>query len=424
MKKSVIKTFTFVIFSFFLYGCQTPQSRLPTISSERTKLEEQKQKEMVVEDYVSSQNKLFGIYTKVLASSNSFCEKNLGPYLGFKTWTNQTFDKDWRDAFAMKYGLTDKLHISYIAPGSPAEKAGLRVKDVIKSVDGWAVVNEKTSPVKLDEKVQELLKTKSNISVTIERGADTLTIPIQPIQACNFSVTLMPEDIKNAAADGKRIIFYKGMMDFAKNDDDIALILSHELAHNTMKHIDSQRKNQILGGILGVILDVAAAAGGVNTNGDFTRAGMNAGALAYSVEFEQEADYVGLYIMANAGFDINNAPNFWRRMATINSNAITIKTTHPTTPERFVGLEEAVKEINSKKEKNLPLIPETKLTSNQKPPESAEQSNSKQEVSPASRDKQKSIDSKLKELKRLRNDGLISEKVYEERQSAILQQMQ
>ena len=181
-----------------------------------------------------------------------------------------------------------------------------------------------------------------------------------PGQACDFRVRLSPDDVKNAYADGKNIVIYKGMMDFFRTDEDVALVVSHELAHNAMKHIDAKQKNAVIGGLVGLLLDVAAAAGGINTNGDFTRLGSNMGAGVYSVDFEQEGDYVGLYFMANAGYNVDDAATFWRRMATTNSKSITMKTSHPTTPERFIALEATVKEIKQKVENCQPLKPELK----------------------------------------------------------------
>ena len=109
-----------------------------------------------------------------------------------------------------------------------------------------------------------------------------------------------------------------------------------------------------------LVLDIAAAAAGVNTQGGFTRLGAQAGAGTYSVEYEREADYVGLYLLANAGFDETKAPILWRRMAIQNPNAIAHRGTHPTTPERFVALEKSVEEIAGKRISNQRLMPEMK----------------------------------------------------------------
>jgi predicted Zn-dependent protease len=86
------------------------------------------------------------------------------------------------------------------------------------------------------------------------------------------------------------------------------------------------------------------------------------GAGAYSQEFESEADYVGLYIMANSGMPIADAPKFWRRMAAAFPSNIkaNYSASHPSTSYRMVALEETVREINVKVEKSEPLLPNMK----------------------------------------------------------------
>jgi predicted Zn-dependent protease len=196
--------------------------------------------------------------------------------------------------------------------------------------------------------------------MVVSRDSIETKTTITPVKACDFGVHLAPDDVKNAYADGKNVVVYKGMMDFFKTDEEIALVLSHELAHNSMKHIDAKQKNAIVGGIFGLLLDIAAAGAGVNTNGEFAKAGAGIAGNTYSVAFEQEADYVGLYFMKKADYDIQHAADFWRRMAVSNSQAITIKSTHPTTPERFVAIEATVGEIKTKIANGEPLTPELK----------------------------------------------------------------
>lgn len=77
-----------------------------------------------------------------------------------------------------------------------------------------------------------------------------------------------------------------------------------------MKHINAKQQNAIVGGIFGLLLNVAAAAAGVNTNDQFSKAGAGLAANTHSVEFEQEANYVGLYFIKNAGYDIVHALTF------------------------------------------------------------------------------------------------------------------
>jgi predicted Zn-dependent protease len=116
----------------------------------------------------------------------------------------------------------------------------------------------------------------------------------------------------------------------------------------------------VAGAGIGLVFDILAAVAGVNTGGDFMRIGAGAGAGAFSQDFEAEADYVGVYLMARGGYDIGLAPNFWRRMAVIHPGSIKTNhsSTHPSAPERFVALEGAVGEIRAKLAAGKPLTPE------------------------------------------------------------------
>lgn len=346
-----------------LVGCAAPQTRSPTVDSASAQDEARKQREMVVEDFVNTHKRLQAVASRIVVSGAELCGEKVAPYFGISTWNQENFQKEWKETVQSRFGLSDQVNLANVAAGSASDIAGLKEGDVVVSVNGWMPPVGKEGPDKLMEKLSELGKSGMPVDFAVKRGWEELKISVSPSQACDFRVKLSPDDVKNAYADGKNIVIYKGMMDFFKTDEEIALVVSHELAHNSMKHIDAKKTNAIVGGLVGLLLDVAAAAGGVNTNGDFSRLGSNIGAGVYSVEFEQEADYVGLYFMTAAGYGIEDAPSFWRRMATTNSKAITMKSSHPTTPERFVALETAVKEIKTKIENGQPLKPEMKKPS-------------------------------------------------------------
>jgi hypothetical protein len=163
-------------------------------------------------------------------------------------------------------------------------------------------------------------------------------------------------DAVNAETDGENIAVYNGLLNFVRSEEELALVLSHEISHNVLDHIEKRRRNQALGTIAGAAVDlIIAATTGVIT--DLSRTGGNAGALAYSVEFEQEADYQGLYIMRRAGYQIDEAMSIWRRMAAENPERIVYRTTHPATAERFVALANAADEIQTKEGQGLALLP-------------------------------------------------------------------
>jgi len=124
-----------------------------------------------------------------------------------------------------------------------------------------------------------------------------------------------------------------------------------------------KKKNSLLGGIFGFLLDMMIAAKyGLNTGGEYTKIGMAKGGMVYSIDMEKEADYVGLYILALSGYDIEEVPNVFRKLGAAHPKNIEAKyaTSHPSTPERFIAMEKTVEEIKEKMEKGLPLLPEEK----------------------------------------------------------------
>ena len=74
-------------------------------------------------------------------------------------------------------------------------------------------------------------------------------------------------------------------------------------------------------------------------------------------QLESEADYISLYMMALSGFDISHAPDFWRRVATLRPGDIAEGFTHPSTAQRFIAMDAAVREIRSKQAQGLVLRP-------------------------------------------------------------------
>ena len=224
------------------------------------------------------------------------------------------------------------------------------------SVDGWTVTRNETGP--LFRRIGAgPTSPDGHFSITVLRDGVEKKFRIKPEKICDYRVVVRRSEQLNAFADGKRILVTRRMMEFAGNDDELAVVVGHEFAHNHMKHIDAQQQNQIAGALAGLLVDVLFAAGGINTGGQFTGDLGRAGARAYSRNFEAEADYVGAYITALSGYKIDKAPDFWRRMALRNSLAIDYSTTHPTTAYRAKALEKIIEEIEGKRKSGKPLEP-------------------------------------------------------------------
>ncbi len=168
------------------------------------------------------------------------------------------------------------------------------------------------------------------------------------------------KDTLNAYADGKKIVLTSAMVRFARDDAELAFIMAHEYAHNFMRHVAAGKRNMTIGTLLGVAAEIGARSAGFDAGGQLAKMGAMGGRLYYSPEFEHEADYLALYLLARAGYDYKNTPNFWRRMSKENPKSIYLRSTHPSNAERFVVMNKTIAEINKKRANNQPLIPQLK----------------------------------------------------------------
>jgi predicted Zn-dependent protease len=224
----------------------------------------------------------------------------------------------------------------------------------------------KQAPINFNDKknyghlqVEALAGRLTPIAARVSKAAGSLCRDLgRPADQCHFKVILDPsEHGLNAHADGQDVVIYPAMVDFTKNDNHLAFVIAHEFAHNIMRHVQAQQSNVTVGTLFGAVADVAAGAAGANTQGMFSKVGSSQGMLRYSSSFEAEADYVGLYILARAGFAIEQAPDFWRIMSQAEPDSIYIAQSHPTNPARTIAMGKTVAEIRAKQRANLPLIP-------------------------------------------------------------------
>lgn len=172
---------------------------------------------------------------------------------------------------------------------------------------------------------------------------------------CNYPIKLLDGDDVNAFADGSAVYINSGLLRFVESDDELALVIGHELAHNLLGHREKKTANALLGAVIDVAI---LASTGVDSQGTFA----NAGAGTFSQGFEAEADYAGIYLARAGGFDITQAANFWRRMGMEHESGLIKKfnSTHPSTPERYIALDKASVEISNKLAIEAPLFPNRK----------------------------------------------------------------
>ncbi len=346
------------IICVLLAGCAGPRTVSPQGNSLEIQRETEKQRQLSYGRFVKDQTHLFDVTFPILKNNAAFCSKFARPLYGLTIWNTEIVPAKYKSTVKALYHLTPEITVQHVTKNSPASQAGLKPGDVFVSINGEPLAEGKAG----FEHAKTLIKQSAyrTIEIYYKRKHDVFSALLTPIKGCNIPVLLENKSAINAYADGKKIVLTRGIMRFTESKDELALVIAHELAHNTMDHISKKQQNTIAGTLGGFAIDSLLAAAGVSTGNQFSKMGSQYGNLAHSVAFEQEADYVGMYFMARAGYDTTQVANFWRRMASEGGASIDHARTHPTSPQRFLAIERTHSEIRLKQRNHQKLHPNLK----------------------------------------------------------------
>ena len=161
------------------------------------------------------------------------------------------------------------------------------------------------------------------------------------IEGYQWQYTVLKSDEVNAwCMPGGQIAFYEGIMPICADDNGIAVVMGHEIAHAIAQHGNERMSQQLALQMGGVALSEALKTQKESTQ-QIAMAAFGVGSalgisLPYSRTHEYEADQLGLYFMAMAGYDPRTAPAFWERMiAQSNSRPPEFLSTHPDPANRI-----------------------------------------------------------------------------------------
>lgn len=339
------KNIAFLIFLAVAVTACGPKSLPPIIDGGQVNLEQKRQQEIIIKDYIARIERVDRVGFAVLSANADMCAQGTAGNMGLTVKARSEVHSAYRDAAQFFLNIGSKPRVVSVVPGGPADKAGVKPGDVVLAVNGEKcsgfndVLNSGYTSVKVD--------------MALERDGTQILVTVLPVRTCASPIMVMEEPRINAFANGMGILITSGMVKFCRSDDELALVLGHELAHNSMKHMEAKRGNSLL---MSILIDAPVIVfTGVNPG-----VGNAVGMGMYSQEFESEADYIGMYHTARAGYDTTGVADLWRRMASENPEAVTHATSHPTTATRFVALEAARDEIKKKQAEGLPLVPNMK----------------------------------------------------------------
>lgn len=356
--------------ALLLAGCAMPVSKLPDLPADVVAAEQRREQIAQLRKYYSELHRVDTIAFRLRTANVTFCDERVSPQIGLYAVTPRSLPRRYQSY------ISEALNIGWMRPtaisvveDSPAAKAGIVAGDEIITLNGELIPLWGTAGW-----INRRLKANGTkpVELNVRHDGEGRIVTVTPVMACAIPIAYTVDGAASASTGDTRIVINTGMVTLADTDAQLALIIGHEMAHSNLGHLDKQRWNQVLGMAGGAAIDLGILAGGVSTGGAFARQFKIFGARAFSVSFEREADYVGSYYAARAGYDLKGAEEVWRKIGLDAPGNILPNNSHPVTAARFVQLQKVTAEIEEKKRRQEPLVPDLKYVTVEHDPATGE----------------------------------------------------
>ena len=213
--------------------------------------------------------------------------------------------------------------------------------------------------IKEKEKMSEDKKTLNEIKEIGKRMENSIARYFDregledPTVNFDWEYILIDKKIRNAwCMPGGKIAIYTGMLEVTKNNDGLAAVMGHEVAHAVAKHSVERASRGTLVNVGTRIIDIASGGilsdinrtTGMNTVGLLSQLGiMN----PFNRKQESEADYLGIIFSSLSGYDIRETVKIWERMKKLNKGKepSQFMSTHPSSDNRIKKLNEWMNEV-------------------------------------------------------------------------------
>jgi hypothetical protein len=197
------------------------------------------------------------------------------------------------------FGLDRGPAVLALATGGAAVRAGLQLDDVLIAADGTPLprpaphVHDSFAPTEAIIAALEAAFADGFAELEVRRGAGTRRIRVEGVPGCGSRFQVVPSDKRGAKADGRYVQLTSALVAYTRDDNELAALVAHELAHNVLEH--RRRLNEA-----GVDRDARI------------RSPRDARLFQLT---ELEADRLAVHLMSRAGYDPAAAVRLWTRQS-------------------------------------------------------------------------------------------------------------
>lgn len=174
----------------------------------------------------------------------------------------------------------------------------------------------------------------------------------------NWEFNLVDNKAKNAfCLPGGKVVIYTGILEAAHNDDQLATVMSHEIAHALARHGAERVSTGMVSNGIQLLGNIVLGSQAPHLAQSFNIAyglGSQYGVLLpYGRMQESEADEIGLYLMHKAGYNIHEALNFWQNMSKGKKEKNEFFSTHPNSSTRIAQIKKVITKIEATQQQTL-----------------------------------------------------------------------
>jgi hypothetical protein len=229
-----------------------------------------------------------GIAFRLAVAGRTRCHVS-EPTLGLVLQHLSQFEPSDRAGLMESLALDQGPGVIAVVPAGPTAGV-IEPGDVLLAIDGTALPPEVDIPTRFDARVaharadaiDDLLAVKTApFTMTLLREGIVSTVRVTPLPACPSHVRLARSGQHNAYADGRHVFITTGLLAKMHDDNELAFVIAHEMAHNILRHATVMRSNSVKHG-LGHTLG-------------------NSGRIVRQAE--RDADTLAGALMIDAGFD-------------------------------------------------------------------------------------------------------------------------
>ncbi|MEM9669592.1 MAG: M48 family metalloprotease [Pseudomonadota bacterium] len=382
MLRANLSIFPAVLLMAFASACVSTSTTFPTAKSEDVETQTTIVQAEVIAAALDRKARIDSLAWPLLEANAELCHARRRTAYGISFGNEKTI-QTLVDGLTLEQiraaGYDASLKVISVSEGSPAADAGLKPGAVPIKIgetaigsggDGLETALRKDKNARAIAEKADL--TAKPLPMVFEQDGTRFEIELHPETICDVALRVTETDAVNASA-GRRVInINRGIITYLEDDQDLSMVIAHELAHVAGEHTRKLTRNHFASGRFVWAVPVWLGAGLVDLGfagvlerfagretppgQDFvTRLDNRALGLR---DFEREADYLAVYFVARAGLELEGIETVFERLSLLSPRSTYGQRTHPVTPERVLALRLARAEVDAKRAAGDSLVPE------------------------------------------------------------------